>query len=70
MDGNYSAQPQNSCCKPPSNNLNSAANRFYSPLVLNMAREEGIDTLGRSTKALKGTGSEGECIQKNIRAYN
>jgi 2-oxoglutarate dehydrogenase E2 component (dihydrolipoamide succinyltransferase) len=45
----------------------STANRFYSPLVLNIAREEGIDM--NELEGIEGTGSEGRVSKKDILAY-
>ena len=41
--------------------------RFYSPLVLNIAREEGIPMA--ELEALPGTGKEGRVTKKDILAY-
>jgi len=41
--------------------------RFYSPLVMNIAREEGIGT--DELNRLPGTGSEGRVTKKDILAY-
>ena len=45
----------------------STANRFYSPLVLNMAREEGISM--NELESIEGTGLEGRVSKKDILAY-
>lgn len=42
-------------------------NRFYSPLVLNIARQEGV-SMGE-LEALPGTGAEGRVTKKDILAY-
>ncbi len=42
-------------------------NRFYSPLVLNIARQEGISMSELET--LPGTGAEGRVTKKDILAY-
>ncbi len=43
------------------------SNRFYSPLVLNMAREEGID-MGE-LDAVAGTGADGRLTKNDLRNY-
>ena len=51
----------------PSNNGTVTSNRFYSPLVLNIARQESIamDEL----EAVPGTGKEGRVTKKDILSY-
>jgi 2-oxoglutarate dehydrogenase E2 component (dihydrolipoamide succinyltransferase) len=44
-----------------------AAGRFYSPLVLNIAREEGISM--QELEYIPGTGMEGRVSKKDIMAY-
>ncbi|WP_114783146.1 dihydrolipoamide acetyltransferase family protein [Botryobacter ruber] len=44
-----------------------ASGRFYSPLVLNIAREEGISM--QELEYVPGTGSEGRVSKKDILAY-
>ncbi|QCR20954.1 dihydrolipoamide acetyltransferase family protein [Pontibacter sp. SGAir0037] len=44
-----------------------AAGRFYSPLVLNIAREEGIPM--QELEYVPGTGNEGRVSKKDILAY-
>lgn len=44
-----------------------AAGRFYSPLVLNIAREEGIPM--QELEYIPGTGNEGRVSKKDILAY-
>ncbi|WP_018477284.1 dihydrolipoamide acetyltransferase family protein [Pontibacter roseus] len=44
-----------------------ASSRFYSPLVLNIAREEGISM--QELEFVPGTGSEGRVSKKDILAY-
>lgn len=51
----------------PSANGNGGANRFYSPLVLNIASSEGIG-LGE-LEAIAGTGNEGRVTKKDILQY-
>jgi 2-oxoglutarate dehydrogenase E2 component (dihydrolipoamide succinyltransferase) len=46
---------------------NSGGGRFYSPLVLNIAREEGIDMA--ELEALNGSGRDGRVTKKDILAY-
>lgn len=43
------------------------ANRFYSPLVLNIANKEGVGMA--ELEALPGTGAEGRVTKKDILAY-
>ncbi|MFN4083650.1 MAG: dihydrolipoamide acetyltransferase family protein [Bacteroidia bacterium] len=45
----------------------NAGNRFYSPLVLNIAREENISMAELET--IPGTGSEGRVTKRDIIAY-
>jgi 2-oxoglutarate dehydrogenase E2 component (dihydrolipoamide succinyltransferase) len=47
--------------------LVASGNRFYSPLVLNIARTEGIST--RELDQIAGTGREGRVTKKDILAY-
>jgi len=56
----------------PSNNDNaikatSDSGRFYSPLVLNIAKQEGIPM--SELEAIPGTGSEGRVTKKDILSY-
>ncbi|WP_017731760.1 dihydrolipoamide acetyltransferase family protein [Nafulsella turpanensis] len=44
-----------------------ASGRFYSPLVLNIAREEGISM--QELESVPGTGKEGRVTKKDILAY-
>lgn len=44
-----------------------ASDRFYSPLVLNIARQEGISM--SELERLSGTGAEGRVTKKDILAY-
>ena len=50
----------------PSQNF-SSAERFYSPLVRNIAKEEGIDL--EELETLEGTGNEGRVTKDDILAY-
>ena len=45
----------------------NAADRFYSPLVLNIARQEGISMV--QLENLNGTGADGRVTKKDILAY-
>jgi 2-oxoglutarate dehydrogenase E2 component (dihydrolipoamide succinyltransferase) len=47
--------------------VNVSSDRFYSPLVLNIARQEGISM--SELEALPGTGAEGRVTKKDILAY-
>lgn len=46
---------------------NSSANRFYSPLVLNIAGSEGISM--SELEKIPGTGNEGRVTKKDLLAY-
>jgi 2-oxoglutarate dehydrogenase E2 component (dihydrolipoamide succinyltransferase) len=66
---NYSAPPQQPAT-PPTTSPSSAApnpNRFYSPLVLNIAAQEGISM--SELERLPGTGAEGRVSKKDILQY-
>ncbi len=55
---------------PPSNAISHekpSGNRFYSPLVLNIARSENISM--SELEALPGTGNEGRVTKKDILSY-
>ena len=45
----------------------SSANRFYSPLVKNIAKQEGI--LLNELETIKGTGKDGRVTKNDILAY-
>jgi 2-oxoglutarate dehydrogenase E2 component (dihydrolipoamide succinyltransferase) len=47
--------------------VNSGGSRFYSPLVMNIAREEGISMA--ELERLPGTGREGRVTKKDILAF-
>jgi len=49
------------------NNQPAASNRFYSPLVMSIAKEEGISMQELDT--VKGTGLEGRVTKQDILAY-
>ncbi len=55
--------------KPPvqSDTIATSPSRFYSPLVLNIAKEENIPM--SELEAIPGTGSEGRVTKKDILAY-
>jgi 2-oxoglutarate dehydrogenase E2 component (dihydrolipoamide succinyltransferase) len=57
--------PQNGSPRPPSNGV--AANRFYSPLVLNIAASEGVPL--SELEAIPGSGNEGRVTKKDIIQY-
>ena len=46
---------------------NTTTNRFYSPLVMNIARTEGISM--QQLETIPGTGKEGRVTKKDILAY-
>ena len=51
----------------PSNGSGSAVNRFYSPLVLNIAASEGISMT--ELEKVPGTGNDGRVTKKDILQY-
>ncbi|MDX2283079.1 MAG: dihydrolipoamide acetyltransferase family protein [Bacteroidia bacterium] len=51
----------------PELSANSGSGRFYSPLVLNIARTEGISM--QQLEAIAGTGREGRVTKKDILAF-
>jgi 2-oxoglutarate dehydrogenase E2 component (dihydrolipoamide succinyltransferase) len=53
--------------KPAQPSANGAGNRFYSPLVLNIAASEGVP-LGE-LESIPGTGNEGRVTKKDILQY-
>ena len=59
-----SSQPQTSSFKPQTN---GSANRFYSPLVLNIAASEGVSM--SELENIPGTGNEGRVTKKDILQY-
>jgi 2-oxoglutarate dehydrogenase E2 component (dihydrolipoamide succinyltransferase) len=59
------ASMQNGSPRPASNGV--AANRFYSPLVLNIAASEGVP-LGE-LESIPGSGNEGRVTKKDILQY-
>ena len=60
-----STQPQTINYKPQTDNGNT--NRFYSPLVLNIAASEGISM--SELENIPGTGNEGRVTKKDILQY-
>ena len=59
------ASTQNGSPRPASNGV--AANRFYSPLVLNIAASEGVPL--SELEAIPGSGNEGRVTKKDILQY-
>ena len=57
-------QPAQSSIREPAN---TNGNRFYSPLVLNIAAQEGVSMT--ELEALAGTGNEGRVTKKDILQY-
>ena len=53
--------------KPAATNGNGSGNRFYSPLVLNIAANEGISMT--ELEEMHGTGNEGRVTKKDILQY-
>jgi 2-oxoglutarate dehydrogenase E2 component (dihydrolipoamide succinyltransferase) len=58
-------QPQTSNFKQETSNING--NRFYSPLVLNIAAQEGVSMTELET--ISGTGNEGRVTKRDILQY-
>ncbi len=58
-------QPQTASYKPQT--TNGSSNRFYSPLVLNIAASEGISMT--ELEKIPGTGNEGRVTKKDILQY-
>ena len=58
-------QPQTTNYKPQTNN--GSSNRFYSPLVLNIAAGEGVSMT--ELEKIPGTGNEGRVTKKDILQY-
>lgn len=59
--------PEVQVAAPVSSNGNGGANRFYSPLVLNIAQSEGIPL--SDLEKIPGTGNEGRVTKKDILQY-
>jgi 2-oxoglutarate dehydrogenase E2 component (dihydrolipoamide succinyltransferase) len=60
---NYPIQPQ----YRPQSSSNGTGNRFYSPLVLNIASSEGVPL--SELESIPGTGNEGRVTKKDILQY-
>src|SRR6185295_7865887 len=60
----YGHQPAATSYKPQAN---GSANRFYSPLVLNIAANEGVSM--SELENIPGTGNEGRVTKKDILQY-
>ena len=58
-------QPETRNQKPETSNING--NRFYSPLVLNIAAQEGVSMT--ELEAIPGTGNEGRVTKRDILQY-
>jgi 2-oxoglutarate dehydrogenase E2 component (dihydrolipoamide succinyltransferase) len=66
----YSPASAHSGAQPaarPATNGGSSSNRFYSPLVLNIAASEGVRL--SELEAIHGTGNEGRVTKKDILQY-
>ena len=61
------AHPQQAPAAPSESTQSSGGNRFYSPLVLNIAAQEGISMT--ELEAIPGTGAEGRVSKKDILQY-
>jgi 2-oxoglutarate dehydrogenase E2 component (dihydrolipoamide succinyltransferase) len=61
------AAPQASAVPPAAGSTRAAAQRFYSPLVLSIARTEGIGL--DELEAIPGTGEGGRLTKKDLLAY-
>jgi 2-oxoglutarate dehydrogenase E2 component (dihydrolipoamide succinyltransferase) len=53
--------------KPQTSSLQTSSNRFYSPLVLNIAASEGVSMV--ELENIPGTGNEGRVTKKDILQY-
>jgi 2-oxoglutarate dehydrogenase E2 component (dihydrolipoamide succinyltransferase) len=62
-----SSQPQTTNYKPQTSSSNGNGNRFYSPLVLNIAASEGVSL--SELEGIHGTGNEGRVTKKDILQY-
>jgi len=51
----------------PVRSVNSSANRFYSPLVMNIAGSEGVSM--QELESIPGTGSDGRVTKRDILQY-
>src|SRR5262245_54342997 len=63
--GSYSHQPASTTSYRPQ--TNGSANRFYSPLVLNIAANEGVSM--SELENITGSGNEGRLTKKDILQY-
>lgn len=61
------ATPQPVVASSNGSNTNGSSNRFYSPLVMNMARAEGI--LMDELETVAGSGKDGRVTKKDMKAY-
>jgi 2-oxoglutarate dehydrogenase E2 component (dihydrolipoamide succinyltransferase) len=61
------ATVQTAASPAPSPTISSGSDRFYSPLVKNIAREEGISQ--SELDAVSGTGKDGRVTKEDILAY-
>ncbi len=59
--------PETPVAVPVTSNGNGGANRFYSPLVLNIAQSEGIPL--SDLEKIPGTGNDGRVTKKDILQY-
>jgi 2-oxoglutarate dehydrogenase E2 component (dihydrolipoamide succinyltransferase) len=62
-----SVSQTNNIIQTPANQVGSGTNKFYSPLVLNIASSEGISM--SEIEAIHGTGNEGRVTKKDIMQY-
>lgn len=61
-------QPEKAVHQPTQSNYqNNSNNRFYSPLVLNIAAQEGVSL--SELEAISGSGNEGRVTKKDILQY-
>jgi 2-oxoglutarate dehydrogenase E2 component (dihydrolipoamide succinyltransferase) len=67
MPAEPAAQTHSSSAQQPVTNGGSSSNRFYSPLVLNIAASEGVRL--SELEAIQGTGNEGRVTKKDILQY-
>ena len=64
---NTTPEPVSTHSTAPATSVSSNANRFYSPLVKNIAQTEGISQTELDN--IQGTGSEGRVTKKDILAF-
>jgi len=60
-------QPDRPEVNQPSKNENTGGNKFYSPLVLNIAAQEGVSL--SELEKIPGTGNEGRVTKRDILQY-